>query len=439
LLILAYAAIFSVLILGFIGAFRIRSQNPAVAILTIAAAASFLIVFCVGFAADAMHKKLPYLMGFGAAAWTMLMYWSLTSEYRVRMQRVLASEYRFAAIFKTSPDPICITRLIDGVIVDANPAFGRTYGWTRDEMIGHTTLEVGIWPNKQARDEFIAELRRKHAIVDMEFILVRKDGGEALGQVSTAIVEVDGLQCIQITIRDMTERQAYQRRLQSLSSRLLFLEERQRRSFAQMLDDHIGQNLMYVKMRLDMLRSQTREPAVLESAADLSRIIDELSTEAHTLTYELSPPLLYEIGLDAALEWLCEHFHTRYSLPCSFEGAGHAKKLEIDERIVLFQSAREILFNVVKHAKADSVVVACTSGDQWVKVAIRDDGAGFDPLMVKSAGGRFGLFNVKERLHNAGGEMRIESRLSGGTTVTLELPVKALQKPSSFLLPRTAS
>src|SRR4029077_2870045 len=98
-----------------------------------------------------MHKKLPYLTGLGGTAWTLLMYWSLTNEYRVRMRRVLASEYRCAAIFKTSPDAICITLLIDGVIMDANPAFERIYGWSRDEMVCVTTTHVGMWTKQKER------------------------------------------------------------------------------------------------------------------------------------------------------------------------------------------------------------------------------------------------------------------------------------------------
>lgn len=154
-------------------------------------------------------------------------------------------------------------------------------------------------------------------------------------------------------------------------------------------------------------------------------MLDQIVLETRSLTYELSPPLLYEIGLDAALEWLGEHFESRYGLACVFKCTNEPETLDVEPRIVLFQSARELLFNVVKHAQARTAEIVVTRNPNSVLLSIRDDGAGFDPTKIKSATGGFGLFNVRERMQHSGGELKIESSSPGGTCVTLVLPVKS--------------
>jgi two-component system sensor histidine kinase UhpB len=233
------------------------------------------------------------------------------------------------------------------------------------------------------------------------------------------------------SIADITERKqieakllAYQQQLQSLSSRLLLVEERERRSFSRMLHDHIGQNLTYAKLKLGVLRNDSVSDSNVKNAVEeILNLVEQMNRDTRSLTYELSPPLLYEIGLDAALEWLGEHFQARYGLTCNFEGSPGAEALDIDARIVLFQGARELLFNVVKHAQAKSAMICVVRGEQRVAVTVSDDGVGFDPARIAASGNSgFGLFSVKERLTHIGGSVEIESRPDGGSRITLIMP-----------------
>jgi signal transduction histidine kinase len=163
---------------------------------------------------------------------------------------------------------------------------------------------------------------------------------------------------------------------------------------------------------------------VLETIDELIKLIEQMSEETRSLTYEMSPPLLYEIGLDAALEWLGEHFQARYGLPCSFECSDPPENLDIDARIVLFQAARELLFNVVKHAHAKSATITCVRSAERVCLTVRDDGVGFDPSKVSVSKG-FGLFSMRERMEHSGGTIEIKSRSDAGTSITMSLPVKS--------------
>jgi signal transduction histidine kinase len=230
--------------------------------------------------------------------------------------------------------------------------------------------------------------------------------------------------------REVIERKAIeadlkknQRDLQSLASRLLLLEERERKKFSQLLHDHIGQNLTYTRMKLELLRKRSSDSEVRESTAELLTLIDQMAQETRSLTYELSPPLLYEIGLDAALEWLCENFEKRYGLSCAFSGSDVPDRLNVDLRVALFQCARELLFNVIKHAQAKSASVRTAYDNGHVRLIITDDGIGLNHSSPETESGGFGLFSVRERMHHIGGEVEIDSAEPAGARVVLLLPL----------------
>jgi PAS domain S-box-containing protein len=149
--------------------------------------------------------KLPYVGGFGGAGWLLVMYWSFTHEYRVRLQRLIDSENRFAVLFRTFPDAVYIMRLIDGTIVDANPAFERMLGWSREETLGRKVPDLGIWI-PEIREQIVAQLRQNEVILDMEVAFRRKNGESGIGLLSRSLVEVSGKSCIQVVIRDISER-----------------------------------------------------------------------------------------------------------------------------------------------------------------------------------------------------------------------------------------
>jgi signal transduction histidine kinase len=140
----------------------------------------------------------------------------------------------------------------------------------------------------------------------------------------------------------------------------------------------------------------------------------------------MSPPVLYELGFEAAVGWLAKQTRQRFGLDVEFSDDGKAKSLDIDVRVLLFQAVRELLVNVVKHARAGRAKVSVHRGRGRILVSVEDDGVGFD---VSSIGvrdyskGGFGLFNIRERLTHIGGGMEISSKPGRGTRVTLTAPI----------------
>ncbi len=144
------------------------------------------------------------------------------------------------------------------------------------------------------------------------------------------------------------------------------------------------------------------------------------------MIFDISPPVLYDFGLVSAIDWLLDNVREQYGIQTNLENDGRSKPLEEDIRVTLFQVARELIMNAVKHSEAESLEVSIRRDDGNIIISIEDDGIGFDTseieqLKLKNKG--FGLFNIKERLKLLGGKVEIESEPGRGTCVTVTAPL----------------
>jgi signal transduction histidine kinase len=139
---------------------------------------------------------------------------------------------------------------------------------------------------------------------------------------------------------------------------------------------------------------------------------------------EISPPILYELGLLAALEWLTERMADEYSTIVDFKHKGRFDNLPHDFSVLLFQTAREFLINAGKHSSAKKVSVAINGGRTNVEMRVSDNGIGFDISQIgkPTAEGGFGLFGIRERLKSYDGSLVIHSVRGKGTKIRLTIP-----------------
>ena len=142
----------------------------------------------------------------------------------------------------------------------------------------------------------------------------------------------------------------HQDRLRRLSTELLQTEERERRRIATEIHDRIGQTLAVTKIQLGALKAALESDKRAEMVEDIRQLITRTIKDTRTLTFELSPPVLYELGLQAALEWLAESIRQQSGLAVTVERDDSTPTLEIGRRVFLYQSVRELVLNVVKHA-----------------------------------------------------------------------------------------
>jgi PAS domain S-box-containing protein len=236
---------------------------------------------------------------------------------------------------------------------------------------------------------------------------------------------------------DITERKHaeqalrdYQAELKSLASELALAEERERHRIAAGIHDDIGQKLALAKMELQLLARSPGKSKIPASLDSVCARIDEAIKDAHSLTFELSNPALYDLSFAAAIElWLLERIQKKHGIKCTVIAGEQAVPLDENSKVVLFRAVRELAVNVVKHAKATALTVTIEKLENSVQITCKDDGLGFTPpkggAAVQDAKGGFGLFNIKERLEYLGGGMKLQSAPGHGTLITLSLPAAA--------------
>ena len=193
------------------------------------------------------------------------------------------------------------------------------------------------------------------------------------------------------------------------------------------MHDNISQNLMIIKSKLETLASAISNEREQKKLQEIQSHVIKVIQHTRSMTFEISPPVLYELGLEPAMEWLAERFQVQYGITCEFCDDGMSKPISNDWSCILFQSTRELLTNICKHARASKVLVSTCREGKHIKITVEDDGIGFDPEILdqkiaKNEG--FGLFNLRQRLIHLRGEVEIESKKGEGTRVTLRAPLR---------------
>ncbi len=231
----------------------------------------------------------------------------------------------------------------------------------------------------------------------------------------------------EITERKLAEQELRRSadRLRALAGELSLTEERERRRLAELLHDHLQQLLVAAKYNVAALSSRTAG----DVKDGVDRVVDLLAQSidaARSLTLELSPPILHEGGLAAGLNWLARWMLDKHGLHVEVDAPAGAIALSDDQRPLLFQAARELLFNVVKHAGVDRARVILTCDGKTSRLTVADEGKGFEAAAPGAYAETFGMFSIRERLSLFGGEMLVDSAPGGGTRVTLTMPVTNL-------------
>jgi signal transduction histidine kinase len=170
-----------------------------------------------------------------------------------------------------------------------------------------------------------------------------------------------------------------------------------------------------------------------ENAGKVRVLIEKIINDSRTLIFEISPPVLYELGLGSAIEWLAEEIMEHHDIHIEVEDRLEAT-IEDSIRALIFRSVRELIYNVVKHAEADRAWVGLYHDKSDLKIVIKDNGVGYSPekdtRTPKSFSG-YGLFSIEQRFRQLGGNLEIGPGDDGGTVVTLSLPL-ALSKGILF-------
>lgn len=316
------------------------------------------------------------------------------------------------------------------VLVEANPAADDILGFAHDAMLGAELHEV--FPEAFDMD------------LDSIFRRIAQDG-DAYDSLLFHRPNGDGVQSLEINafqsspgettafFTDITQRldaaqreKTYRDRLRLLAERLATAEDAERRRLAENLHDGVSQTLAVCRIYLRQAQAACGEHC--PDQGDTIRamhLLDAVIKETRNLTTELFPPVLAELGLLPAIRWLCEESSHNCGLPCHVDILLDADPQVGEQKsLVLFRAARELLTNARKHASASSTRLRLYGTADDVVLTVEDDGCGFAATeAVDRAEVGFGLFSIRERVDLLGGTLEIQSLLTGGSAVTVRVPI----------------
>lgn len=354
------------------------------------------------------------------------------------------------AIYQSIVDPIAICRIVESedgthkdlVYVRVNDAYEKINRMKKEDLIGrmYSTVWAG---DKEDWGGLMIRVAETGSTKIQAVGSPREKSGFFEGESSVApgfyqlftFSPIPGW--VVLIFRDMEEwhkvaltLKKKERLLRELTSKLVLAEEKTRRQIATTLHDRIGYSMVSM---LHSLRKLEEAREGRHPKSDVRNAIEEMEKliqEVRSFTFDISPPSLYEVGLEAAIEARCDHLKSQQGLRCTFKCEGMEPDLDENTKIILYQMVHELLVNVVKHAKATNALVKVRWGGKKVQIVVEDDGVGFIKNK-RPPGSGIGLFSIKERLHSFGGNMNIVSDLGGGTTVSLVVPLPPEPKASS--------
>ena len=308
------------------------------------------------------------------------------------------------------------------------------FGYSRHDILGKTTVELKLWQSEEDRNAMLNEFKDKGRVKNLEVHVRDKTGDIHDCLFSCEKIDVDGESCLVSIARDITERKEaekrnldYQERLKSLASELSSSEEQERRKIAAYLHDNISQSLALGRIEIESLRKSVNSEGkkVIE---ELSKGMKTVIESVQSLTFDLSSPTLHKFGLEKAVDELLDELFEKTEINYKLSQGKSPIQLDNNLSVMLFRCVRELLVNIIKHAKAHEIRVAIRRDGENIQITINDDGVGFDfdrnELSTSRTGG-FGLFNIQERISFIGGSFDIQSQPDKGSRITLIVPIKA--------------
>jgi PAS domain S-box-containing protein len=335
------------------------------------------------------------------------------------------SERLFFQVFKNSAQPMSITTLAEGRYLEVNPTFLSLLGYERHEVIGHTSLELGVWENSAQRAELVRRLTQDGRVRHFETTLRGARNQTLIWLSSADLVEIDGESCILVVSDDLTERRRSEAQLKDVSARLIRAQEEERNRIARELHDSLNQKLALLCVDLQEFGQTHRDVELARQLSGFSLRLQEVSADVHGLSQRLHPPKLDYLGLLPAVKSLCHELSGRRGLNIEFvttDDAIEYKQLDKELALCAYRVVQEALSNVIKHSGAVTARVQVRCRKHVLYLLVTDSGRGFRVDVAKLKG-RLGLISMEERLRLANGKLIIRSRPNRGTQIEARIPL----------------
>lgn len=344
------------------------------------------------------------------------------------MQEVQASERKYKDLFERAHDAIWVHDM-DGNMVSANDAAARLTGYEVDELCRMSIMsnlsEESLRLAKEVRTKL---LERKPVNQPYEQRLITKQGTEAILQLTTSVVTVDGKPVgFQHIARDVTEERRMEENLRFYLQHITNAQEEERKRISRELHDSTAQTLIAMLHQLEHFL-QDKSDLRMDDTRFLWRLHEEVRTvlqEVRQFGRDLRPSILDDLGLNPALEWLASEMEKENGIDTNLQVVGSERRFPAEAELMLFRIIQEALRNVARHSSASQARVTVTFNERTTEVTVEDNGKGFalpQNLGDLSRLGKLGLTGMQERARLLGGSLKVESELDKGTKVTVKVP-----------------
>jgi PAS domain S-box-containing protein len=332
------------------------------------------------------------------------------------------SESRYRRLFEAAHDGILILDTETRKITDVNPFMIELLGYTYGEFVGKELWEIGLLKDQKASRKMFQELREKHYVRYDDLPLATKLGERRQVEFVSNRYKDNGHDVIQCNIRDIAERKELEVELHQLSGRLLRLQDEERRRIGRELHDSTAQELAAVAMNLGLVQQgiSGRDLTTDNHLADSQAIIEQCQREIRTLTYQLHPPVLDEVGLASAVREYADGFMQRSGMKVTLDISPALGRLPAETERALFRVVQEGLGNVHRHSGSATATIRIGRKSTGVVLEVKDEGHGLPRKMlvrgdcsVSKVG--VGIAGMRERLCQLGGRFEIESSRRGTT------------------------
>jgi two-component system sensor histidine kinase DegS len=353
------------------------------------------------------------------------------------MKNLELSQQNYEELFANASDAIWLHD-IEGNIILANKACEKLTGYSVSEFTGKNVREF-LTPEalplaRQMRDRLLRGEAIEHRY---EQRAIKKDGSEAIFQLSTRLIVSDGKpKAFQNMARDITEERRLQDNVQFYLRQVLQAQEEERKRLARELHDDASQQILLLTHGVDNLASKAERYLPKELRNELEKLY-ELSQQAYQgikhYAQALRPGILDDLGLVAAIKWLAEEIHNFSGIEIHIK-TNAIPTLAPETQLVLFRIVQEALNNVHRHSGASQASITVECQEAEVRVTISDNGKGFEfprQLSDFASQGKLGLIGMAERASLIGGELEVSSQIGKGTKIIVQTPTKLYNQNNS--------
>ena len=357
------------------------------------------------------------------------------TEQKLVRNKIEEAEEMYRILTDNSNDLICLHE-IDSSFKYISPSIKSLLGYEQADLLGKKVFSIIHKEDIKPLKEVMKQRMFSSMHIDAFTCRVLHKSGHYiwLEFLSSPVYKNKKVSYFVSSARDITqwilakqEIQEYQTSLQKLTTEITIIEEKQKKEIATNIHDHLSQSLVISKMKINELKKNPHLKVVDEDLKFIETHISEALENSRKITYELSPPVLYQLGIIDALSWLLDNIEATHKIECVINSNVNSINLSELKSILLYRSIQEVINNAIKYAKATLITLDLDQNKLGLDIFITDNGLGFDTSNLNNlhnhSGSGFGLFTVKERIKNIQGKFTIKSKLNVGTTVKIFIPL----------------